>query len=167
MLHFWNLHQIWNILNEKMTLIVYVFPKLRTVKDVVTWMYKKSRCRIPFGKQHGQRSKTVLKSARQHLYHIYWSVWRKMSWKKSLSVICKIFIQFANSLTAHGKHSLVDRDNLTQPIQIDISQKIKLFPEFFPGFLKSRSTFEHFEKKKMTLIGYLFTKVRTEKDVLT
>ena len=86
-----------------------------------------------------------------------------MSWKKSLSVICKIFIQFANSLTAHGKHSLVDRDNLTQPIQIDISQKIKLFP----GFLKSRSTFEHFEKKKMTLIGYLFTKVRTEKDVLT
>ena len=147
MLHFWNLHQIWNILNEKMTLIVYVFPKLRTAKDVVTWMYKKSRCRIPFGKQHGQRSKTVLKSARQHLYHIYWSVWRKLRSKKSLSVICKILIQFANSLTADGKHSLLDRDNLTQPIHIDFSKKQKLFREFFSAFFKSRSIFDHFAKK--------------------
>ena len=147
MLHFWSLHQIWNILNGKMTLIVYVLPKLRTAKDVVTWMYKKSRCRIPFGKQHGQRSKTVLKSARQHLYHIYWSVWRKLSWKKSLSVICKILIQFANSLTADGKHSLVDRDNLTQPIHIDFSKKQKLFREFFSAFFKSRSIFDHFAKK--------------------
>ena len=147
MLHFWSLHQIWNILNGKMTLIVYVLPKLRTAKDVVTWMYKKSRCRIPFGKQHGQRSKTVLKSARQHLYHIYWSVWRKLRWKKSLSVICKILIQFANSLTADGKHSLLDRDNLTQPIQIDFSKKQKLFREFFSAFFKSRSIFDHFAKK--------------------
>ena len=147
MLHFWNLHQIWNILNEKMTLIVYVFPKLRTANDVLTWMYKKSRCRIPFGKQHGQRSKTVLKSARQHLYHIYWSVWRKLRSKKSLSVICKILIQFANSLTADGKHSLLDRDNLTQPIHIDFSKKQKLFREFFSAFFKSRSIFDHFAKK--------------------
>ena len=147
MLHFWNLHQIWNILNGKMTLIVYVLPKLRTAKDVLTWMYKKSRCRIPFGKQHGQRSKTVLKSARQHLYHIYWSVWRKLRSKKSLSVICKILIQFANSLTADGKHSLLDRDNLTQPIHIDFSKKQKLFREFFSAFFKSRSIFDHFAKK--------------------
>ena len=147
MLHFWNLYQIWNILNEKMTLIVYVFPKLRTANDVLTWMYKKSRCRIPFGKQHGQRSKTVLKSARQHLYHIYWSVWRKLRSKKSLSVICKILIQFANSLTADGKHSLLDRDNLTQPIHIDFSKKQKLFREFFSAFFKSRSIFDHFAKK--------------------
>ena len=147
MLHFWSLHQIWNILNGKMTLIVYVLPKLRTAKDVVTWMYKKSRCRIPFGKQHGQRSKTVLKSARQHLYHIYWSVWRKLRSKKSLSVICKILIQFANSLTADGKHSLLDRDNLTQPIHIDFSKKQKLFREFFSAFFKSRSIFDHFAKK--------------------
>ena len=147
MLHFWSLHQIWNILNGTMTLIVYVLPKLRTAKDVVTWMYKKSRCRIPFGKQHGQRSKTVLKSARQHLYHIYWSVWRKLRSKKSLSVICKILIQFANSLTADGKHSLLDRDNLTQPIHIDFSKKQKLFREFFSAFFKSRSIFDHFAKK--------------------
>ena len=146
MLHFWSLHQIWNILNGKMTLIVYVLPKLRTAKDV-TWMYKKSRCRIPFGKQHVKRSKTVLKSARQHLYHIYWSVWRKLRSKKSLSVICKILIQFANSLTADGKHSLLDRDNLTQPIHIDFSKKQKLFREFFSAFFKSRSIFDHFAKK--------------------
>ena len=142
-----------------MTLIVYVFPKLRTGKDV-TWMYKKSRGRIPFDKQHGQRSKTLLKSTRQRLYHIYWSVWRKLNWKNSLSVICKILIQFANSLTADGKHSLVNRDNLTQPIQIYFSKKQKLFREFFSAFLKSRSNLEHFEKEKMILIGYVFAKFR-------
>ena len=28
LLHFWNLHLILNILNKKLSLIVYVFPKL-------------------------------------------------------------------------------------------------------------------------------------------
>ena len=32
LLQFWNLHQILNILKKNMTLIGYVFPKLRTVK---------------------------------------------------------------------------------------------------------------------------------------
>ena len=34
-LHSWNPFQIFNILNKKMTLIVYVFPKVRTAKKVV------------------------------------------------------------------------------------------------------------------------------------
>ena len=31
-LHFWNLHQLPNILKKKMTFILHVFPKLRTAK---------------------------------------------------------------------------------------------------------------------------------------
>ena len=46
-----------------MILIVYVFPRLRTVKDVVRNMSKKSRLRKPFDKEHGRRSQTLLKSA--------------------------------------------------------------------------------------------------------
>ena len=34
-LRFLNLDQFWNILKKKMTVIAYVFPKLRTTKDVV------------------------------------------------------------------------------------------------------------------------------------
>ena len=40
-----------------------------------------------------------------------------MSWKKSLLVICKILGLFINTLTADDKYSLLNRDNLTQPIQ--------------------------------------------------
>ena len=35
LLYLWNPHQILNILKKKMNLVAYVFPKLRTVKDVV------------------------------------------------------------------------------------------------------------------------------------
>ena len=34
-LRFWNLCQIWNILKQKMTLIAYVFSKIRTVKYMI------------------------------------------------------------------------------------------------------------------------------------
>ena len=73
-----------------MTLIAYVFPKLRTANNMVRKMSKNSRFRTPFDKQHGKRSQTLLKSARQHLDHIYCSLWKKLSWKKHLLVICKI-----------------------------------------------------------------------------
>ena len=44
-------------------------------------------------------------------------------------------------------------------------QKQKTFSEFFCAFFKSTSNFEHF-KEKMTLIAYLFAKLRTAKVVL-
>ena len=36
-----------------------------------------------------------------------------------------------NALTADDKHYLLNRDNLTQPIQMQLSQKPKTFSEFF------------------------------------
>ena len=54
-----------------MTLIVEVFPKLRTPKNMVTSMSRESRFKGSFGKQHGKRAQTLLKFAWQHLYHIY------------------------------------------------------------------------------------------------
>ena len=41
--HFWNLHQISNILEEKMMVIANMFPKLQAVKNVVTTPCKKCR----------------------------------------------------------------------------------------------------------------------------
>ena len=38
---------------------------------------------------------------------------------------------FLNTLTVNDKHYLLNRDNLTQPIQIQLSQKQKTFSQFF------------------------------------
>ena len=100
-----------------MTLIASIFPKLQTAKDVVRYMSKNPRFRRPFDREHDKQSAVLFKSQRQDLYHIYSSLWKNMSWKKSLLVICKILGLFINTLTADDKYSLLNRDNLTQPIQ--------------------------------------------------
>ena len=46
-----------------------------------------------------------------------------------------------------GKYSLVNTDNLKQPIQMQLSRKQKTFSDFFSAFLKSSLNFEHFQKK--------------------
>ena len=69
-----------------------------------------------------------------------------MHFKKSLLVIHKILRLFVNTLTVNDKHYLLNRDNLTQPIQIQLSQKQKIFSEFFFVFLKSILNFEHLRK---------------------
>ena len=45
------------------------------------------------------------------------------------------------------KHYLLNRDNLTQQIQIQLSQKQKTFSEFFFAFLKPILNFKHLPKK--------------------
>ena len=60
-----------NFWKKDMTLITYVFPKLKTAKDVVRQMSKNLRFRTPFNGQPNRGPKTLLKSAWQHLYHIF------------------------------------------------------------------------------------------------
>ena len=62
-------------------------------------------------------------------------------------MIHKILRLFVNTLTADDKHYLLNRDNLTQPIQMQLSQKQKNFSEFFFAFLKPILNFTHFSKK--------------------
>ena len=130
-----------------MNLIAEVFPKLRSLKNKVRSISIKSRFKGSFKKQHGKRAQTLLKFAWQNLYHIYWLLWRQSTFKKSLLLICKISRLFLNTLSADGKYSLFNRDNITQPIQMEVSQKQKTFSEFFSAFLKSNLNFEHFQKK--------------------
>ena len=53
-----------------MTLIADLFPKLRTPKNLVRYMSKKSRFKGPFARQHGKRLQTLLGSEPQNRYHI-------------------------------------------------------------------------------------------------
>ena len=53
-----------------MTLIADLFPKLRTPKNVLRYMSKRSRFKGPFDRQHGKRVETLLRSEPQHRYLI-------------------------------------------------------------------------------------------------
>ena len=51
------------------------------------------------------------------------------------------------TLATDEKCPVVNRDKLTIPIQIQLSQKQKTFPQFFAAFFKSGRNFESLEKK--------------------
>ena len=80
-------------------------------------------------------------------------------------VLCKLLRLFVNTLTDEFKYCLLYRDNLTQPIQILLSQKQKTFSRFCSPFFKSTLNFYHFQKK-MTLIADVFPKLASPKKVI-
>ena len=50
-------------------------------------------------------------------------------------------------MSAVDKCSLPNRDNIKQPVHMQLYQKLKTFPWFFPAISKSRLNFEHFQKE--------------------
>ena len=64
----------------------------------------------------------------------------------------KIIRLFLNILTVNDKQYLLNKDNLMQPIQMQLSQKQKTFSQFvffcfFFAFLKSILNFKYLPKK--------------------
>ena len=57
-------------------------------------------------------------------------------WKKYVLVIHKILRLFVNTLIVEDKHYLLNRENLTQPIQMQLYQKQKTFSELFFSIFK-------------------------------
>ena len=85
-----------------------------------------------------------------------------MSWKKSLFLTCQILGLLVNTLAADEKYPALNRDNLTIPIQMQLSQKPNTFPEFFAAFFKFLLNFKYFEKK-IPLIDFVFPKLQNLK----
>ena len=71
-------------------------------------------------------------------------------------MIHKILRLLINTLTVDEKHYLLTRENLTQTIQIQLSQKQKTFFLFVFAFLKSKINFKHL-LKNVTLIADVFS----------
>ena len=57
-----------------------------------------------------------------------------MELQKSLLETWKFFSRFFNTFTADDKYSLISRDNWMQTIQMHLSQKQKIFLNFFLHF---------------------------------
>ena len=123
-----------NIFKKRMTFIASLFLRLRPAKNLIRYMCKNSCFRLPFQKEHGKRVSSLFQFERQHLYHIYWSTGRQFSRKKSFLVIRKSSRLFVNTMSAVDKCSLPNRDNLVQPIHMQLSQKLKNFCSFILHF---------------------------------
>ena len=85
--------------------------------------------------------------------------------QKSLLDTWKFFRPFLHTLTANDKYSLNSKNKGMQKIQMHLSQKQNIFSQFFSAFFESAWNFEPFQKK-ITLIAYVFRKLRNTKDVL-
>ena len=103
-LHLWNLHQIFNIFQKEMIVIANVFLRLQTVKDLVKSLYKDRRFRTSFGNQHVKWFQTLVKSAWEHFYHIFWSLLEKMNFKISRLLNFEILVVFVSTLTANENY---------------------------------------------------------------
>ena len=66
--------------------------------------------------------------------------------KVCFSQMQRLIIVF-NTFTADDRHSLLNRDNLMQPIRTLLSQKQKPFFKFLLPFSKCALNLEHFKKK--------------------
>ena len=76
-----------------------------------------------------------------------WNPLKAVQLKRSVWLRCKILGLFVNPFTAHGKYSPLNRDNLMQHLQIQLSQKKKVFRDYFFAFSKFTFNFEHFQTK--------------------
>ena len=111
-------------------------------------MSKKSHFRGCFDKENVKRAQTRFKSASRHLYHIHQSLPSQFSWKKAFLLTCQILGLLVNTLAADEKYPVLNRDNLTIPIQMQLSQEQKTFSQLFRELLKSRINYKHFERKE-------------------
>ena len=68
-------------------------------------------------------------------------------------------------MTAVDKCSLPHRDNLMQPIHMQLSQKLNNFCSFISHFRNLSKTLDIFQKK-ITLIAYFFLRLRPAKSVV-
>ena len=100
-----------------------------------------------FDKQYGKRTQALLKSASRPLFHIHWSLSRKLCSKNTLLLACRILGLLVNTLAGDEKYPVLIRENLTILIQMELAQKEITVSQFFAVFLKSRLIFEYFWKK--------------------
>ena len=109
--HFWILHQILNILKEKMIVIANVFPKLQTLKIFVRKLSQEHRFRTGFGSQHVKASQLLPKSPRKRFCHALLSFSGKLIWNMSPLVLGEILGAFLNPLTSDDKYPVQGFEN--------------------------------------------------------
>ena len=128
-------------------------------------MSKKVRLRERFDKQHGKRALAPLKYASQHFYHIHCSLPSQLSWKTSLLLTWQILGLFVNTLVADEMYLLLNGENITISIQMQLPQKKITFSHFLAAILKSRINFKYFQAKYIPH-RFCISEITTSKNVV-
>ena len=134
LLHFWNVHEIYNISKKRMSVLAHLFPKLLFRKEVAPETSRRSCFRTPFGNQRVNGFQTRLKVASHHYYGFFPWISGKLSWKKTALLWSKVLRLFANTFTADDKYSCDNMQNFRQQLQTLLSQKRKILSGFFFHF---------------------------------
>ena len=80
-------------------------------------------------------------------------------------MIHKVLRLFVNTLTVDDKHYVLNRENLTQLIQMQLSKKEQTFSVTIFTFLKFILNFEHLPKK-MTIIAYVISGIPVPRNMV-
>ena len=123
--HFWNLHQILNILKKRIIVTASVFPKFQAMKILIRPLPKKLSFITPFDTQHVKASQILWKSRWERFYHVFPSFLGKLILKMSPLLLGEILRVFVNTLTSDGKYPVLDCENSPLPIQMQLSGKRK------------------------------------------
>ena len=134
-----------NIFKKKKIVIANLFPKLATVQGLVTPLTIQRRLKTSFNIQHFKWFQTLVKSAWERFFHIFESLWGDIIWKISPWLKFQVIGLFLNTWTADYKYPVTDCENLSFPIQIQLSYKKETFSRFFIPFMESPWNFEHSE----------------------
>ena len=113
-----------------MILRASVFAKLDTVKTSLDYSPKSAISEHAFTVNMWKRSKYLAylhESTFSMFFHHYQC---KLFWKISPLVLGEVLVVFVNRLTADGKYPVQDCENLQLPIQMQLSQKRKIFSIF-------------------------------------
>ena len=119
------------ILKEEMTLTAFLFPKLRTLK---TWLDKCLKRPISENPPASNIVNLPKHCWNQHSGTFFIFIdhcQRKLSWKRSLLLTWKILGLLVNTLAGDEMYLVLHRKNLTIAIQMQLSQKQKLFLNFW------------------------------------
>ena len=68
-------------------------------------------------------------------------------------------------MTVNDKRYLLNRDNLPQPIQMQVSEQQNTFSQFFFCIFKMYINFKHL-RKKMTLVADVFLEITVSKNMV-
>ena len=135
-----------NIFKKKMTLIAYLFVRLRPAKNVVRYMCKSLASDYTSKRNMVNRSQLNLNLS-ESACSIFIAQRQGNLVAKSLLVIWKSLRLFLNTTSAVDKCSLPNKDNLMQPTHRQFYQKLKIFLNFFLEFQNLGSILNIFKKK--------------------
>ena len=121
-----------------------------------------------FGSERVDDSQKPLKSGETYFYPSFSSFWAKLRQKNWFFIRYEILGLLVHTLTANYEYSGRNRENLPLAIPMQLSIQRKTFAVFFSfccifWIYVKLNCFE----KKMSLIGQVFLKLLTPKDILT